>query len=196
MQIVRYPHPALRWKSKTITRIDADLKRTVRMMFDVMYASNGVGLAANQVSLPHRLFIMNGTGDAAISEAERVFLNPEITRRKGTVEGEEGCLSIPEVYGQVRRAENIVITAFDLEGGEFELAVDDLEARIVQHETDHIDGVLFIDRMTEVARRELEPRLADFEALFRRQQAGGVYASDDEIRRMLREMEPPDAPTA
>src|ERR1700722_19235702 len=99
MQIIRYPHPALRWKSKPITRIDAELKRTVRAMFEAMYASNGIGLAANQVALPYRLFVTNATGDAAATEAERVFLNPEIVRRKGTVEGEEGCLSLPEIYG-------------------------------------------------------------------------------------------------
>src|SRR5580692_3669220 len=95
MQIVSYPHPALRWKSKPIVRIDADLKQMVRAMFDLMYATNGIGLAANQVAMPLRLFIMNATGSAAESAAEHVFINPEIVRRKGSAEGEEGCLSLP-----------------------------------------------------------------------------------------------------
>jgi peptide deformylase len=194
MQIIRYPHPALRWKSKPITRIDPELKRTVREMFDCMYASNGIGLAANQVALPYRLFIMNAHGDPAVAEAEQVFLNPEIVRRKGSVEGEEGCLSLPQLYGQVRRAEKIVINAFDLEGQEFEMSLDELEARVVQHENDHIDGILFIDRMTDAGRRELEPRLADFESHYRRQQETGQLPSDEEIQRTLRSLEPAPVP--
>ena len=136
--------------------------------------SKGIGLAANQVALPYRLFIMNVTGNAAESQAERVFLNPEIVRRKGSADEEEGCLSLPQLYGQVRRSEKIIVNAFDLDGQEFELALDELEARVVQHEHDHIDGILFIDRMTDAARREIEPRLADFESYFRRQQETGL----------------------
>jgi peptide deformylase len=196
MQIVRYPHPALRWKSKPITRIDPELTETVRTMLDVMYAGNGIGLAANQVALPYRIFVMNSTGDAKLKDAEFVFLNPEIVQRKGSVEGEEGCLSLPELYGQVRRAQKVVVNAFDLDGQEFEVSLEDLEARIVQHENDHIDGTLFIDRLTETTRREIEPRLADFEALFRRQQASGIYAADNEIRRTLQSLEPIPAQTA
>jgi peptide deformylase len=194
MQIIRYPHPALRWKSKPITRIDPELKRTVREMFDCMYANKGIGLAANQVALPYRLFVTNVEGDPAVTEAERVFINPEILRRKGSAEEEEGCLSLPQLYGQVRRSEKILVDAFDLDGQEFELALDELEARVVQHENDHIDGILFIDRITEAARRELEPRLADFENHFRRQQESGLVPPDDEIQRTLRSLEPAPVP--
>jgi len=190
MQIVSYPHPALRWKSKPIVRIDPDLKKMVREMFDLMYATNGIGLAANQVAVPLRFFIMNATGSASESAAEHVFLNPEIVKRKGSVEAEEGCLSLPGLYGQVRRSETIVVNAFDLEGQEFEMDLEELEARVVQHENDHIDGILFIDRMTETARRELDPRLADFEAQFRRQQESGAIPSNEEIERTLRSLEP------
>jgi peptide deformylase len=194
MQIIRYPHPALRWKSKPITRIDSELKRIVREMFDAMYANKGIGLAANQVALPFRLFVTNVHGDPAVAEAERVYINPEIVRRKGSVEDEEGCLSLPQLYGQVRRSEKIIVDAFDLDGQEFEIALDELEARVVQHENDHIDGILFIDRMTEVARRELEPRLADFESHFRKQQESGLVPSDEEIERTLRSLEPAPVP--
>jgi peptide deformylase len=196
MQIVSYPHPALRWKSKPLTRIDADLKQLVRSMFELMYATNGIGLAANQVAVPLRLFIMNATGSAAESAAEHVFLNPEIVRRKGSAEAEEGCLSLPGLYGQVRRSEKIVVNAFDLDGQEFEMDLEDLEARVVQHENDHVDGILFIDRMTEAARRELDPRIADFEAQFRRQQAAGAIPPDDVLERTLRSLEPDGVPTA
>ncbi len=196
MQIVSYPHPALRWKSKPLTRIDADLKQLVRSMFELMYATNGIGLAANQVAVPLRLFIMNATGSATETAAEHVFLNPEIVRRKGSAEAEEGCLSLPGLYGQVRRSEKIVVNAFDLEGQEFEMDLEDLEARVVQHENDHIDGILFIDRMTEAARRELDPRIADFEVQFRRQQASGAIPPDEALERTLRGFEADGVSTA
>ena len=112
------------------------------------------------------------------TEEEMVFVNPEIVRRKGSQEGEEGCLSLPELYGQVRRADEIVVEAFDLEGQGFQLAVDELPSRVIQHENDHLDGVLFTDRMSESGRRELDPMLADFEALFHRQQEQGKYPPD------------------
>lgn len=185
MEILRYPHPALRWKSQPVMEINAALRQTVAAMFDAMYAANGIGLASNQVGIPLRFFILNLTGEAHEKDQELVFINPEIVRRKGTVEGEEGCLSFPGLYGPVRRSETVVIEAFDLEGQPFQMALDELAARAVQHENDHLDGVLFIDRMTETARRAVEPVVADFEAQFRRQQAEGQYPSDDEIRRKL-----------
>ena len=141
MNIVYYPHPALRWKSKPITEINAALREIVREMFDVMYEARGVGLAANQVGLPLRLFIVNTSAESGEKDGEEdeelVFINPEITHRKGSVEGEEGCLSLPELYGQVRRAEEIVVEAFDLQGREFSMTLTELAGRVVQHETDH-----------------------------------------------------------
>ena len=190
MQIVHYPHPALRWKSKPITRIDAALRATVAEMFELMYASKGVGLAANQVALPLRVFVINPSGDPAEKDLEHVFLNPEIIRRNGSVQGEEGCLSLPELYGEVPRAEHIVVSAFDLSGQEFEMKLDDFPGRVVQHENDHLDGVLFVDRLSDSTRREFAPRLAAFEARFRRQQQAGEIPPDAEIQRQLRELEP------
>ncbi|MEX0701997.1 MAG: peptide deformylase [Planctomycetales bacterium] len=190
LEIVHYPHPALRWKSKPIVRIDDELRGVVRRMFELMYEFHGIGLAANQVGLPYRLFVVNVSGEQGDPDEEVVFLNPEITRRKGSKEEEEGCLSLPELFGPVRRAEEVVVEAFDLEGREFRMNLDDLPARAIQHELDHIDGVLFIDRMTDAARRELEERIADFESHFRRQQESGRIPSDEEIRRQLRAIEP------
>jgi peptide deformylase len=190
MEIVQYPHPALRWKSKPITEINAELRATIRRMFDLMYEHKGIGLAANQVALPYRLFIVNVTSDPDQKDEEHVFINPEITKRKGSVEGEEGCLSFPELYGPVRRADQIVVEAFDLKGFSFEMPLTELSSRVVQHETDHLDGVLFPDRMTEAARRELESRLSDFEAYFRRQQESGEISSNEEIQKRLSELEP------
>lgn len=190
MEIVYYPHPALRWKSKPVTAITAELRSTVRQMLDLMYESRGVGLAANQVGLPLRLFVMNPTADPKESEYEHVFINPEIVSRKGSEEGEEGCLSLPDLFGQVRRAEEIVVEAFDLDGVGFEFHLDDLAGRIVQHETDHLDGVLFFDRMTESARREIQPRVEQFELLFRKQQESRLIPSDEQLMQRLRELEP------
>src|SRR5262249_55063946 len=156
MEILPYPHPALRWKSKPILEINDDLRRVVAEMFELMYAAKGIGLAANQVGLPYRLFILNLTADPEIKDEEVVFINPEILKRKGSTGGEEGCLSYPGMYGQVKRAAKVEIEAFDLKGECFQYSLDDLAARAVQHETDHLDGVLFTDRMTEAARRELD----------------------------------------
>jgi peptide deformylase len=190
MEIVHYPHPALSWKSKPLTDISADLRSSVREMFDLMYEAKGIGLAANQVALPLRLFLINVTGDKDVSEEEFVFINPRIVQRQGSEEGEEGCLSLPELYGQVRRAEQIVVEAYDLQGQPFEMDLTEMPARVVQHETDHLDGIIFPDRMTEVARREIEPRLQDFEAVFRHQQSAGRIPSDSELKKRLSELEP------
>ncbi|MEI8021256.1 MAG: peptide deformylase [Schlesneria sp.] len=196
MEIVLYPHPALRWKSKPIQEINEDLRRVVAEMFQLMYAAKGIGLAANQVGLPYRLFIMNLTGDPEEKDEEIVFINPEILKRKGTTEGEEGCLSFPGMYGQVKRAAKVDIEAFDLNGECFEYSLDELAARAVQHECDHLDGVLFIDRMPEVGRRELDPVVSDFETQFRRWQAEGRFASDEILKQELVKLEPkPPAPS-
>ncbi len=173
MEIVHYPHPALRFKSCEVTRIDDQLRQTVREMFDLMYAARGIGLAANQIALPFRLFIMNLTGEDADPESEYVFINPEISRRKGSAIAEEGCLSLPELYADVRRPEKIVVEAFDLDGQGFAMDLEELPARVVQHEADHLDGIMFIDRLTETTRQELEPKIMEFESRFRGQQADG-----------------------
>lgn len=190
LSIVKYPHPALRWESKPVVEIDDRLRDVVRQMFDLMYAANGIGLAANQVGLPWRLFVINPSGDRTRTDDEFVFLNPEILRRKGSEEGEEGCLSLPELYGPVRRSTALSIEAFDLEGEPFRMDLEDFPARVVQHEYDHIDGVLFIDRMTDSQRGEYEAKLADFEAAFRKAQQAGEVAMDDELKKRLRELEP------
>lgn len=189
MEIVHYPHPVLRWKSKPITEINSELRSVVREMFELMYSARGVGLAANQVGLPYRLFVVNVTADPDISEEEHVFINPEIVRRKGSEEGEEGCLSLPELYGPVRRAEEIVVDAFDLEGRGFQMTLDDLPARVVQHENDHLDGVLFIDRMSDLARRDLERAIASFETSFRERQTTGEFPADEILKQQLKDLE-------
>ncbi len=189
LQIVNYPHPALRWKSKPIKSITPELRDIVKTMFELMYQARGIGLAANQVALPYRLFVINLTSDPGEKEEEFVFINPEITKRKGTAEGEEGCLSLPQLYGDVKRSEEITVEAYDLNGQLFEITLDDLAARAVQHEYDHIEGVMFTDRMVEAKKAELEAQIADFEAQFRHQQDRGEIASDEELRKQLAQLE-------
>lgn len=195
MQIVHFPHPALRHKSVPIREINDDLRAIVRRMFELMYEHKGIGLAANQVGLPLRLFVINLTGDPDQKDEEHVFINPEILRRKGNAQGEEGCLSLPKLYGQVRRAEQVVVEAFDLDGQGFEVSVDDLGSRAIQHESDHLDGVLFTDRMSDSARKEFDSALEDFDRQYRRQQEVGTLPSDEVLIAQLKRWEttPPTA---
>ncbi len=189
MQIVQYGHPVLRWKSKPIQSINAELRNTVREMFDLMYAAKGIGLAANQVGLPFRFFVVNVTADPEQKDEEFVFINPRIRRRKGATTGEEGCLSLPGLYANIERAEEIVVEAYDLDGEGFEMELDELPARVVQHETDHLDGVLFVDRLAPEERLKLDLKLLGFESEFRKQQSSGQFPADDEIKRQLKALE-------
>ena len=120
----------------------------VREMFELMYAAKGVGLAANQVDLPYRLFVINLQSDPAARDQEHVFINPVIASRKGNEEAEEGCLSLSGLYGQVKRPAKVVLNAFNLAGNEVTLPLEGLFARAAQHELDHLDGILFIDRLS------------------------------------------------
>ncbi len=162
--------------------------RTVRRMFDLMYDARGIGLAANQVALPFRFFVLNLTADPEQPEHEQVFLNPEIVKRHSSFEGEEGCLSLPGLYSKVRRAKRIRVRAFDLEGNLIEQDVEELFSRAVQHETDHLEGKLFIDYLDPSALRDAESRIREFELKFRQDQRGGAIPLDDELLRRLNEM--------
>lgn len=188
MDIVHYPHPVLRFKSGDVTRIDDRFQSAVREMFELMYAAKGIGLAANQVGLPLRFFVINPSGDPAIKEEELVFINPIIKNRTGSAVGEEGCLSLPGLYGDVRRAEEVVVEAFDLTGQGFRATLDDLPARVVQHEYDHLEGTLFIDRVAEQTLRELEPKLKPFAETYAARRAAGELPSDEMLVQQLQSM--------
>lgn len=191
MRIINYPHPTLRRISKPLKRVDAELHKLVREMFDLMYADEhrGIGLAANQVDLPYRLFVVNLSADPALKDQEQVFINPKLSHPKGTAEAEEGCLSLPGLYAQVRRPEKIRINAYNLAGQEVTYDLDDLFARVVQHENDHLDGVLFIDRLSEMTRRDVQEALDEFEELFAGQRRRGEIPGDDFIFSRLAELE-------
>jgi peptide deformylase len=185
LRIVTYPHPALRYPSRPVSRIDDALRATVREMFGRMYDAKGVGLAANQVGLPFRFFVLNLSSDPEQKDQERVFINPEIVKRHASIEDEEGCLSFPGLYGKVRRAKKIRVLAYDLEGREVDLEAEELMSRAIQHETDHLGGRLFIDNLGPLARASANPKIREIEAEFRRAQAAGEYPDDAEITRQL-----------
>lgn len=188
LQIVPYPHPTLRHKTKPVRRVDADLVRIVREMFTQMYAHNGIGLAAPQVDLPLRLFIVNLSAKPDEGE-EFVFINPVLSKPKGNEESEEGCLSFPELYGPVTRPKLITVQAYNLRGEEVRLNLNGMLARVVQHEYDHLDGVVFVDRMTPTARAKVQPVLDEFELSLRTLRQTGVLPSDDVISSRLAEWE-------
>ena len=188
LQLIQYPHPTLRHVSRPLTKIDAELRGFVRQMFELMYKHRGVGLAANQVDLPYRLFVVNLEGDPAKGE-EIVFVNPVISRRKGLAEAEEGCLSLPGMYGYVKRPAEVVLDAFSLDGKPIHLELDDLFARVVQHETDHLDGRLFIDRLNTTGALNARPILDEFEIAFAGQRERGEIPSDNVISARLAELE-------
>jgi peptide deformylase len=157
-------------------------------MFELMYDARGIGLAANQVDLPLQLFVVNATGDPEGGE-ELVFVNPVIDQPKGSGVAEEGCLSIPGVHGNVNRPNQIHITAYDLEGNEIDTVVDGLLARVIQHEYDHLQGVLFIDRVSDTAKKQLADELEAFELEFQSQQLSEKVPDEQTIRKRLAEIE-------
>ena len=188
LNIVQYPHPTLRRTSKTIKRVDATLRDIVRRMFDLMYESRGVGLAANQVDLPLRMFVVNPQSDPVEGE-ESVFINPILSRPKGLEEAEEGCLSFPELYGSVARPKRIHVQAYGLDGKEISADLEGMLARIVQHETDHLDGVLFTDRMSVTSRMSIADDLEGFELQHRRRVETGVIPGESDIEARLLQWE-------
>lgn len=189
LQIIHYPHPTLRHVSKPLKRVDAELRSMIAEMFELMYDANGIGLAANQVDLPYRMFVLNLTGDPDVKEAEQVFINPVLTHRKGNSVHEEGCLSLPKLYADVRRAETVTVTAYDLSGVEQTYEAKDLFSRAVQHETDHLDGVLFIDRLSDGAKLEIKDQLHVFETTFFDGRELGEIPSDEEVMKRIKELE-------
>jgi peptide deformylase len=178
----------LRYKSKPVTRVDQELKAIVREMFELMYDARGIGLAANQVDLPLQLFVLNLTSDPDEGE-EMVFINPVISSPKSSDEAEEGCLSIVGVNAMVTRPEQVHITAYDLSGNQIDQTVDGLFARAVQHELDHLQGVLFIDRVNESALKMVNEELEDFEIEFANKRSTGEIPDDETICNRLAEIE-------
>ncbi len=189
LTIKKYPHPILQYKSKPVMKIDAELKRIVDEMFELMYETDGVGLAANQVGIPFQFFVMNASGDRENKEEEYVFLNPVIQKKKGKEEDEEGCLSFPEIRAPVIRAAQIELEGISLDGKPQRFTWKDFLARAVQHETDHLKGITFVDRLSEAAMVEVREQLRELEDEFETDQRLGLIPSHEEIRDQIAQWE-------
>jgi len=189
MKIVHYPHPALRHQARPLTCIDKKLHLHVGAMWDAMYEAKGLGLAATQVALPYQLLLINITGDPTQKDREEVYVNPVIVERKGTLDGEEGCLSFPGLFQKVRRAKTITVQAYNLKGEAVEVAASDLASRAWQHEIDHLNGVLFIDKMGMIAKLAARSSVKTFERDFRRAQERGEIPPDIELKKLLAALE-------
>jgi peptide deformylase len=167
MKIVQYPHPALRAKCRPLATLDGEVRTAAAQMLDLMYRHEGLGLAAPQVALDYQLIVINFDGDSENKELELVAVNPVIVEGKGVEKDREGCLSFPGLYQDIRRFKTVKVQYYGLDGALHEMTCDDLAARIWQHEIDHLNGTLFIDKMGPLARRGskkyLESYISEFE---------------------------------
>jgi peptide deformylase len=149
-----YGDPVLRQVATPVREITAEIKRIIADMTETMWHQVGIGLAAPQVGLPYRILVMDdGKGGA------QTLINPEIESRSGTIREEEGCLSLPGIFGMVERSKTITVRAIDADGKPVSFEATGLKARIVQHELDHLDGVLFIDRLPPVTRDRIKKKI-------------------------------------
>jgi len=141
--------PVLREHSAPVKVVDEEVRRFVEDLFETMRAARGVGLAANQVGVARRVAVVE------TEDEKLVLINPEIVTVSGKETGEEGCLSIPELFGDVTRPDSVVLEALDLEGQPYRKELTGLAARAVQHEIDHLDGILFLDHLSLLKRKRL-----------------------------------------
>jgi len=160
-RVVCYPDPVLGRKAKPIEEIDDEVRRRAAEMIEIMHETRGVGLAGPQAGWSARIVTLNTTGEP---DGDAVFINPEITSSAGEETDEEGCLSLPGIQAKISRAAQVEVRAYDLDGQEVNIKTDGLLARAWQHETDHLDGVLILDRMSPAARLVNRRRLKELEA--------------------------------
>jgi len=151
LEILKYPHPTLKKRSKEVERIDEGIKRLIRDMAETMYEANGIGLAACQTGVPQRVILL----DVSPIDPQQSFfamINPEIISQEGEIDHEEGCLSVPDCFEKVKRKEKICVRGISPEGKEMEVAGEGILAFALQHEIDHLNGVLILDRMSYLKR--------------------------------------------
>jgi len=178
LEIVKYGHPVLRKKGERIESITPEIKKLITDMFETMEANHGVGLAAQQVGVAKQLTVidvraaterpstleMNGKPADVASIMPLVLINPTVTPVGEPATGGEGCLSFPEIYAEISRPSTVDVQALDAKGKPISFRCGGLLARAVQHETDHLNGLLFIDRMDKKTKAELQPELDDLQA--------------------------------
>jgi peptide deformylase len=151
LEILKYPHPVLRKPSEAVSQIDEELRRLIHDMRETMYGAGGVGLAACQVGVPRRLIVL----DVSPMDPQHTFfalINPEIISEEGEIDHEEGCLSVPDCLEKVKRKEKVCVRGVSPEGMEVEIRGDGILAIALQHEIDHTNGVLILDRVSQLKR--------------------------------------------
>jgi len=158
-EILTYPHDLLRTPAEPVAEVNDEIRQLVEDMGETMYAAEGVGLAANQIGVLKRIFVIDLAGEDEPSDL-KVFINPEILEMDGTQSMAEGCLSFPGARENIKRAERVRVRALGLDGKPFELEATGLMAVAIQHENDHINGVLMIDKVGPVARRKIGRQMA------------------------------------
>jgi peptide deformylase len=158
-EILKYPDPRLREVGKAVTEVTAEIRALVDDMAETMYSSGGCGLAATQIGEPVRVFVVDCAGEDEPSDL-RVFINPELIEADGQQVWSEGCLSFPGVSEEIKRAERVRARALDRDGTPFEVEADGLLAVAIQHELDHLNGVLMIDKLSALKRRMMGRKLA------------------------------------
>jgi peptide deformylase len=156
--ILHYPDTRLREPGKKVEALTPELRRLIDDMAETMYAAPGVGLAATQIGEPFQIFVVDCAPEGENSDL-RVFVNPEILAREGSILFEEGCLSFPTAREEIERAEKVRVRAQDADGGWFELEVEGLLAVAIQHEYDHLQGILMIDRLGPLKKRLLHRKM-------------------------------------
>lgn len=156
LEVLRFPDERLRTVAKKVTEIDDKIKQLVKDMFETMRDEKGIGLAATQVNVHQRVIVMDVSED---QDDPKVFINPEILSMQGEMINEEGCLSVPNNYAKVKRAEHITVKALDENGDEFELSAEGLLAVCIQHEMDHLAGKLFVDYLSPLKRQRIKAKL-------------------------------------
>jgi peptide deformylase len=157
LEIRKYPEKILKQKTAPVQNIDGDIQSLIADMIETMHAAHGVGLAANQVGIPQKLCVI----DLSLREDKSpliVLINPFIVEREGIVEADEGCLSVPGYLTLIKRAERVCVKGVSREGKDVALEAEGLLARAIQHELDHLDGLLFIDRMSPIKREFFKRR--------------------------------------
>jgi peptide deformylase len=155
LEILHFPDPRLRTKAQVIERVDADIKTLAASMFETMYSAPGIGLAATQVNVHKRLIVVDISDDR---QEPYCLINPELLETDGEVDTQEGCLSVPDIFEEVARAEWIRVRALDLNGKTQEIEASGLLAVCIQHEMDHLDGKLFVDRLSSLKRTRIRKK--------------------------------------
>lgn len=157
LTILEFPDPRLRTVAKPVGQVDDAVRRLVDDMFETMYDAPGIGLAATQVDVHLRLLVLDVSEDKS---RPMVFINPEILESEGSQVYQEGCLSVPGIYADVKRADRVLVRALDRDGKSFEVDADGLLAVCIQHEMDHLAGKVFVDYLSPLKREQVRKKLA------------------------------------